>query len=467
VTVQFLAFLQDSYREAKSGWMLQIMLVLAVLLILLVFSIGFRQVPLQEELGDQFALMNRLIASNPQRYEEIGKPKLSVDNVRSSNDAEPWNADYTFEFVVATPSPEDMRKATKSGLPVYRTQVQKFLRDSLPFLKNVEVAGGPQEMEKPPKEDAEEGKEAKGKDDKGPPLPKEVRYTVTTKGTVAEDRLAWRHGVSVLFAVEIPYTYISLREGVYLIEKWLVNGIGIWVLLFVAVVVTAGFVPNMLAKGSLDLLVSKPIGRMRLLLYKYTGGLLFVLILTTVTVLGVWAAIGVRSGIWTTNFLAIIPVVTLYFAVLYAFSTLAAVLTRSTLVAILMTGLAWGLLWGVGKVNDGVENRQAELAKVQAEAGTPQAVLKELQGDQPLWGFIPKAGFPVFTALHAVLPRTFQMDDRLGRLIAEGVLTPSQIKKTDYKDPPKATWIEIILVSFAGIVVLLAFSAWRFSARDY
>jgi ABC-type transport system involved in multi-copper enzyme maturation permease subunit len=464
MTVQFLAFLQDSYREAKSGWMLQIMLVLSILLMLLVLSIGFRPVTLEDELGSQLGLMNRLLESDPHRFEEIGKPRLSIENVTSSNPAEPWNADYSFDYVVSTPSPEDMKKATKSGMPVYRDDAQEFLRNQLQFLDHVEVTGGPPEFQN---KSARKKKGEEVEDPKAPLPPKEARYKVTTKGTKAEDRLAWRHQISVLFAVEIPYAFISLRQGVYLIEKWLVNGIGIWVLLFVAVVVTAGFVPNMLAKGSLDLLVSKPIGRVRLLLYKYTGGLLFILILTTVTVLGVWAAIGLRSGIWTTNFLAIIPVMTFYFAVLYAFSTLAAVFTRNTLVAILMTGLAWGLMWGIGKVNDGIANRAEQLAKLKADAGTPEAVLKEIQSDQPLWGFIPKASFPVFTTLHAITPRTYQLDDRLGRVIAEGVLTPNLMKTTDYTTPPKASWVEMVLVSLAGIGVLLSIACWRFSSRDY
>ncbi|VTS02085.1 Uncharacterized protein OS=Pirellula staleyi (strain ATCC 27377 / DSM 6068 / ICPB 4128) GN=Psta_0817 PE=4 SV=1: ABC2_membrane_2 [Gemmata massiliana] len=462
--MQFLAFLHDSYREAKSGWMLQIMLVLAALLVLLVLSIGFRPVTLQDEMGTTLSLMNRVIESNPPRYAEIGQPKLTVENVKTSNPAEPWNANYDFEFVIHCPSPEDMKKAVAAkGIPIYRTDVQKFLRDGLSYLNNVEVTGGPPELEKPP-----EKVEEPGKDDpaKKTTLPNEVRYKVTTKGTKAEDRLAWRHQVTILFVVEIPYVYISLREGVYLVEKWLVNGAGAWVLLFVAVIITAGFIPSMLARGSLDLMVSKPIGRVRLLVYKYIGGLLFILILTTVTVVGVWTAIGIRSGIWTLNFLAIIPILTLYFAVLYAVSTVTAVFTRNTLVAILITGLAWAALWAVGKVNDGIENRREQLARVKADTG-PEAVIKEIQSDQPLWGFIPKGSFPVVTALHAVTPRTFQLDERLGRLIAEGVLTPNELKAKDYDTPPKASWSEMILVSFASIVALLALASWRFSSRDY
>ncbi len=464
--MQFLAFLKDSYREAKSGWMLQIMLVLSVVLILLVFSIGFHPITLQKELGDHISIFNRLNTSNSQRFEDIGRPEISVENFSSSNPSEPWNTDYAFDYVVSCPTPEDMKKAKKARVPITRSEVQTLLRNILPYINNLQVSGGPPELEKLQELEAKEKEDTK-KEPTELTLPKEVRYKVTTRGSKAEDRLAWRHQVSVLFVVEIPYAYTSLREGVYLVEKWLVNGAGSWILLFVSIIITAGFIPSMLGKGSLDLMVSKPIGRVRLLLYKYVGGLLFILILTTFTVLGVWFAIGLRAGVWSPNFLAIIPILTFYFAVLYAVSTTVAVFTRNTLVAILVTGLAWGALWAVGKVNDGVENRLEQQAKVKVEAGTPEAVLEEVKNDQPLWGVIPKVTFPFITAIHIVTPRTYQLDDRLGRLIAEGVLTPNQMKTSDYNTPVRSTWIEMLLVSLLGIGVLLTIACWRFASRDY
>lgn len=471
--MQFLAFLKDSYREAKSGWMLQVMLVLAALLVLLVASVGFRPVTLEDELSDRLSLITRLTNTNP----EAGRPRFGIENVNSTNPGEPWKADYAFDFVIKTETPEDMKKALDAGLPIARPDAQQFMRGNLDFLKNVEVTGGPPELQESKREERRNKKDAdvKEKDKEGkepkkdePLPPKEVRYKVTTKGTTVDDRLAWRHQVSVLFFYEIPHVYISLREGVYVMEKWLVNGAGAWVLLFVAVVITAGFIPNMLAKGSLDLMVSKPIGRTRLLVYKYIGGLTFVLILTTATVGGVWLAIGARSGIWTPHFLAIIPILTLYFAVLYAVSALVAVFTRNTLVAILLTGVAWAGLWVVGKVNDGTENRREAAAKAKpVDPNTPEGVIREVQDEQPLWGFIPKWVTGPNTVLHVITPRTYQLDDRLGRLIAEGVLTESELKAKEYDTPPRTSWTEMILVSLAGIAALLALASWRFSSRDY
>ncbi len=470
--MQFLAFLKDSYREARSGWMLQIMLVMGALLVLLVASVGFRPTTIEDELSNRLDVISRLLATNP----ATGKPQLSVENVTGTNDAEPWKADYKFEYVVKCETREDMRRALRSrGTPVSRSAVEQFLRAQLSFFNNVTVTGGPPEMEKPAAVDDDEPGDAK--DEKEPAAkknaylpPREVRYTVTTTGTKVEDRLAWRHRVSIFFGYEPPLLFTSLREGVYVLQKYLVNYVAAWVLLAVAVVVTSGFVPNMLAKGSLDLLASKPIGRTRLLLYKYVGGLTFVFLLTTLTVLGVWVAVGARTGLWSPNFLAVIPVVTFCFAVLYGFSVLASVLTRNTLATIMLTGLAWALLWCVGKVNDGIENRAAQLEKVQGMPGMPEAqraVMRAEAEKQPLFGFIPKSTFPVFKALHAVAPRSYDVDERLGRVIATGLLTPNQMKEHSYDGDPRYGWAEMIGASAAAVAALLALACWRFVARDY
>ena len=54
----------------------------------------------------------------------------------------------------------------------------------------------------------------------------------------------------------------------------------------------------MLRKGTVDMLVVKPIHRVALLLYKYIGGLTFIFLNTVVAIGGVWLALGLRSGIW-------------------------------------------------------------------------------------------------------------------------------------------------------------------------
>ena len=476
--MQFLAFLKDSYREARNGWMLQIMLALSTLLIVLVASIGYRPITLQDTLDQPFKMMKWGMSLNQKEYERLGKPEAGVENFVSTNPAEPWRADYTFDYVVRVDKDADIRKAQRAGFPLGREGVKRFFGDMLEqSYETVEVTGGLPELEIKPKApapdpdddpDAKPKEKAKDKDkaDDGPLPPPESRYQITVRGSKAEDPLAWPHQVTALFLFDLPGFHISLREGVYLTENYIINGIGAWIVLLVAVIITAGFIPTMLGKGSLDLLVSKPIGRTRLLVYKYLGGLTFVLLLTAYTVFGVWVAIGLRSGLWSPNFLAVIPLLTFYFAVLYAVSTLAAVLTRSTIVAILVTGVSWALLWGIGKVNDGIETRLIAAREERPEAKGPR-MGPPPDPNAPMWFIFARSSWPVFQAIHTVSPRTYQMDERLGRVIAEGVLTPNQRKVFGYDKEPRASWAEILGVSAAFIAAVIGLACWRFRTRDY
>ncbi len=476
--MQFLAFLKDSYREARSGWMLQIMLVLASLLILLVASIGFRPITVQDKLAAPLRIMTRFMASNREAYEGMGQPEFSIENVVATQPQAEWRSDYEFDFVVTCPSAKEMRKARAAqGLPTTSQEVRRFLKGGLSDFTTVTV----QEPPLPPDAGAFLAIGGGALVANPPWAAPQERYHVKAIGNRVDDPLAWPHQVSVLFFYEVPLLHVSTRDGAYYIEKWLVNRIGSWLALFVSVIITAGFIPSMMGKGSLDLLISKPIGRTRLLTYKYIGGLIFVLLLTAFAVTGVWLMIGLRTGLWSANFLAIIPILTFYFAVLYAVSTFAAVLTRSTIVAILATGLAWGLFWGVGKLNNGVENREQAVAADKLAGFGPSAVPDEEQSDEPdidaavrrldpdapLWGVVPKWLFAPIKLVHAATPRTYQIDDRLSRVIAEGVLTPYQLKKAGYGKPARTSWVEMTSVSLAFIAFILALSCWRFSSRDY
>jgi ABC-type transport system involved in multi-copper enzyme maturation permease subunit len=483
----FFAVLIDSYREAISGWILQVMMAVSALFILFVMSISFEQTTLKEQLDSVMALQNGFLKNNA----AIGYAQMSVENYKESNPIEPWKSAYEFDFVVTCPTQEDLKRAREAGMPVTRGRVERmFAQDSMfEGLQVTEIkdpkAAEPKDPPKPDEKDKDKKaddkeKKADGKEkaDSGPGI---ARFRVTATGTSITDRLAWPHKMSILFFVDVPIS-IPPREAVYLIQKYLVNGVGAWIALLISIIITAGFVPNMLSKGALDLILAKPISRVALLAFKYVGGLTFVFLLTSFTALGVWLAIGLRTGIWTTGFLMVIPILTMYFAILYAVSCTAAVLTRNSLVAILVTGIAWFLFWGVGKINDGIEDRTASDAKLSERLQKGQLVdideegekkpidkeeiMRQIDPNRPLWGFIPKSTFPVFTALHAVTPRTFQLDDRLDRAIAEGSLTQRELKLNDLDQPPRASWAEILLVSGLFITLMLGLSSWRFITRD-
>jgi ABC-type transport system involved in multi-copper enzyme maturation permease subunit len=445
---QFLAILKDSIREARNGWILQLMLVLCALALLAVGSISFRQTTVKNELDSGFSLMNRFIKGNP-NFKTLN---IGIDNYSESDSDEPWKANYQFDLVVTTETEEEMTKVKgEQALPGTRYRAERMMRQSLEFLKKVEVKQLPRESKT------------------------ELAYRVVTDGTKTPDRLSWRHVPVFLWFYDMPIFTVSLRQGVYLFENYVIGGFGAWIVLLVSVVITAGFIPNMMQKGAVDLLISKPIGRPTLLVYKYLGGLTFIFVITSFLIGGTWLMYGVRYGFWQPNLLAAIPILTFYFGIMYSVSVLVGTLTRSTIVAILATVVAWLLFFAIGKVNNGIENRLYDIDNprkvediISVQPGeTPDAdqLMSSINPDAALWGFIPKASWPVIRGIHAISPRTYQLDQRLEEVIAKGVLSEPEIERK-YRRPLTAGWIEVLGVNAAFIGVMLGIACWRFQRRD-
>ena len=105
--------------------------------------------------------------------------------------------------------------------------------------------------------------------------------------------------------------------------------------ILLAIFASASFVPNMLEKGNIDLLLSKPISRLQLLLGKYFGGLLVVFINVAFLVIGIWLVISFRFSIFNFAFLNIILSVTFTFAVLYSIIVLFGVITQSSILGMM------------------------------------------------------------------------------------------------------------------------------------
>ena len=216
-------------------------------------------------------------------------------------------------------------------------------------------------------------------------------FDVTTTGGSAVR--GWPHTVEDLLRGGDDRRDASLGGVLWIIEDQIINGLGGAVALLISVIITAFFIPNMLRKGSIDLLISKPIGRSQLLVYKYIGGLTFIFLLSAFTIGGVWLVLGLRSGFWDPTFLVVIPVLTFTFAILYAVSTLVAVLTRSPIAAMLVSIGFMLFLYIVGQVKtifDAIAERgprRSDIAGVGVHAGghaqqRPAAVQGPGQADQ-------------------------------------------------------------------------------------
>jgi ABC-2 type transport system permease protein len=105
--------------------------------------------------------------------------------------------------------------------------------------------------------------------------------------------------------------------------------------LLLAIFSSSSFIPTMLEKGNIDLLLSKPVSRIELILGKYIGGVLVVLINILFLILGVWLIISFKFGFWNLSFLSVSIVITFTFAVLYSVIVLFGVLTQGSVLGMM------------------------------------------------------------------------------------------------------------------------------------
>ncbi len=100
--------------------------------------------------------------------------------------------------------------------------------------------------------------------------------------------------------------------------------------LILAIFASASFIPIMLEKGNIDLLLSKPVSRSQLIWGKFWGGLLVVFLNIAFLIIGVWLIISLKFSYWNPSFLLIILITTFTFAVLYSLIILFGVLTKGS-----------------------------------------------------------------------------------------------------------------------------------------
>jgi ABC-type transport system involved in multi-copper enzyme maturation permease subunit len=147
-------------------------------------------------------------------------------------------------------------------------------------------------------------------------------------------------------AVRIPLSR-DAAGAVHTLELALAAGVVDTIGILLALIWTSGFLPSFLDAGSVAILLTKPTPRWLMLLGKYLGVLAFVIFQGLVLVGGTWLALGLRTGVWDTAYLASIPLFVLHFAIFFGFSALLAVVTRSTSLSVFGSIAFWCLCWGM------------------------------------------------------------------------------------------------------------------------
>jgi ABC-type transport system involved in multi-copper enzyme maturation permease subunit len=501
--MKFLAILRDSVREALDAKVIYFLLALSALTFVAVGSLSFTPLPADTGLEGIFARFPGASAPLGMRSAPL---KYEVKDFQQTNDAtKPWEGAYRYDLIVSeTPPPksedagdsgaekkdgkgkakkkepearpqamvfrllilfeqlreifrrsetdltEEERATKERVLPLIirlyqgqnlpaeeRKKVERDLANELrritpalmeEYIKNQLSAHGSMEVTRVRLE---------GQD------PTSYRFLVECR-SLPETYRSWPHTAKIFFgALEISKN-ANVGQWVAVIDDKIVGGIGAGFAMLLSTVVTAFFIPNMLRKGTIDLLVSKPIHRWALLLFKFVGGLTFMFLNTAVIVAGLWLILGLRSGLWPTSFLLTILILTFEFAIFYAISTLFGVLTRSPIVAILMACLAWVVLFVFGWAF---------------------STFIEPTREYRVW---PAWTYTTADVAHLVLPRYKDLDVLGSRLIAQDVLGPDNPTRKEIETNAKnIRWADTIGYTLAFIALLVGLACWRFSTKDY
>ncbi len=163
---------------------------------------------------------------------------------------------------------------------------------------------------------------------------------------------------SDIFTPALFYKFVFATLG---IPVWLT-----WVATVLALISTASIIPDFVASGSIELTLSKPIGRVRLFLSKFITGLLFVGLQVAVFTGACFLVIGIRGQVWEWGLWLAVPIVLLFFSYLYSICALVGLITRSTIAALLVTLLCWFAFFVINQADDlFILNRESAELRVQ------------------------------------------------------------------------------------------------------
>jgi ABC-type transport system involved in multi-copper enzyme maturation permease subunit len=435
--VKYLALLKDSLVETLDRKSLLVVLIISVLLILVCASIGFNELDASGSL--QHVVRNFARISRPGQdirpitftmTYEVKDVKKEGKNYTFTLEASPVNE---FNKSVLTwnamgkgllKNPDDPVEGIKDGHAVEPEWdlEDRFLRSQFraAMMPRVEVEKGPPSTEK--------------------------RVFLVKAQEPRTTTLEGGHEITLFFGAYSARLPMSLAIFLVFVEVMVADWIGGFFGVMLAIIFTAGFVPGMLQKGTLDLILAKPVQRPVIILAKYLGGLFYVAIPATVLVGGCWLVISWRSGFYNFGFLSAIGVLITIFAVLYSFALLMGVLTRSTIASILLTIGLWFFSFAVAQTHQVFEN--SESFGFTAPPMVAKAVEKVRLG----------------------LPRTSELAGVTNYYILKGNLGPeleAMLEGAGQTRKIEPNWVSLAISSFGFIAVMLAMACWTFSKRDY
>jgi len=136
-------------------------------------------------------------------------------------------------------------------------------------------------------------------------------------------------------AVSGMMSFADVKQAINSIQAGFIT-ISFPLILFFSLISASSFIPSMVEKGTIDLLISKPISRFNILMAKYIGGILFVGASMVFLIGSIFLILSLKSGYWNINFLISIFSLAFAFSVMYSISVLIGLTTQSSIIAILV-----------------------------------------------------------------------------------------------------------------------------------
>lgn len=209
-------------------------------------------------------------------------------------------------------------------------------------------------------------------------------------------------------------------------------------IIFFSLISTASFIPSMLEKGTIDLLISKPLSRATILISKYIGAVLFVFLSMVFLMGSIWLILSLKSGYWDATFLYSIFSLTFAFAVMYSIVVLVGLLTQSTVVAILVNFFLIFVLCPILSIREGL-----------------------------IFSFVTNETVRfIFNFVYYIFPKPGEIENITSSLIMDKPINMWSTAMSMETGEFTASWISAIS-SFLFCAVVMAYSIYYFSKKDY
>jgi hypothetical protein len=140
----------------------------------------------------------------------------------------------------------------------------------------------------------------------------------------------------------------TLSFALAVFTDWILGVFGV----MAALLVTSTFIPRTFEPGAIDLLLSKPVSRPLVFLAKFTGGCLFIGVLSAYFIGGLYLIAGIRLDYWNHGLLWCIPLLLFVFSIYYSVSAITGVLWKNAILCVVMAVVFWGACRGLKFAHD-------------------------------------------------------------------------------------------------------------------